>query len=412
MRAPGQRPSGEPTATLPPSILYVSSASELRVGLSTTRLSFAHLPVLTPTTSLDFSLQFPAPSAAWVIQRSREGRNVGSSQAPKAVLGVPPGHATVWFVADLFAQTFQLPPPGIAVPNAREVQAIGAHGATASAAHRRELMNKIGFILGIPVGGWSHGQSRLFEQGDIRLVWLFRRLAVRSAAQRVAKNLERVEGLSGAETMLTMATTAREHSPALTDVSSRMIDSWHEGGLDFLWAEKDRLGLPNSVTRTWIKIDPFLSAETNNYVHPAWIPARDQMLIYAAQIRTSFERNFLSHVSTVAGPMARSRVAMTSRPALLVWKAYSFLAPGGAQYDPKKSIAAQSGQGFGSGSAVQALAHLVGSDSLDLDAILRVPELNSVEWVRSAKIRAAEALFLERLLTVARELLPPAWLHG
>jgi hypothetical protein len=297
----------------------------------------------------------------------------------------------------------------MAVPDAREIQAIGAHGATAAASHRRDLMNRIGSILGIPPGGWSHGQSQLFEHGDIRLVWLLRRLAVRAAAQRVAKNLVRVAGLSGAETMLTIATTAREHSSALTDVSSRKIDSWREGGLDFLWAEKDRLGLPKSVTGAWTKVDPFVSGETNHYVHPAYIPARDQLLVYAAQIRTSFQNNFLTHLAATAGPAARDRVAVTSRPALLVWKAYSFLAPGGNQYDPKKTIAAQSGQRFGCHSAVQALARLGPSESLDLDGILRMPDFNSVEWIRSAKTRAAEALFLERLLRVVREILPPGW---
>ncbi len=270
-------------------------------------------------------------------------------------------------------------------------------------------MNQIGSILGVPPGGWSHGQSQLFEHGDVRLVWSLRRLAVRTAAQRVAMNLGRVAGLSGAETMLTIATTAREHSSALTDVSSRKIDSWREGGLDFLWAERNRLGLPKSVTGTWTKIDPFISGETNHYVQPAYIPARDQILVYAAQIGARFQNSFLSHLSTIGGSSARGRVAVTSRPALLVWKAYSFLAPGGTQYDPKKTIASQSGQGFGCRSAVQAIASRDGIDSLDLDAILHMPDFNSVEWIRSAKTRAAEALFLERLLTVVREILPPGW---
>ena len=312
-------------------------------------------------------------------------------------------------MSDLLARAFQVPPAGAAVPNAREVQAIAAHGATASVAHRRALMNSIGSVLGIPAGGWGHGQSRLFERGDIRLVWLLRRLASRSAAQRVAKNLERVAGLSGAETMLTVATTAREHSSALTDVSSRMIDTWHDGGLDFLWKEKDRLGLPRSVTGAWSPVEPLVSGETNHYVYPANIPAHDQLLVYAAQIRASFDHSFLPHLADVAGNAAGTRLAVTSRPALLVWKAYSFLAPGGRSYDPKMTVASQSGQKFGCRTAIEAVAaSRVGP--IDLDDILRLPDLNSVEWVRSAKVRAAEALFLERLLTVVRETLPPGWI--
>ena len=135
-------------------------------------------------------------------------------------------------MADLLTRSFQVPPSGASSPNAREIQALGAHGATASVAHRCALMNSIGSLLGVPPGGWGHGQSGRFEGGELRLVWLLRRLASRPAAQRVAKNLERVAGLSGAATMLTVATTAREHSSALTDVSYRMIDSRHEGGLD------------------------------------------------------------------------------------------------------------------------------------------------------------------------------------
>jgi len=42
---------------------------------------------------------------------------------------------------------------------------------------------------------------------------------------------------------------------------------------------------------------------------------------------------------------------------------------------------------------------------LDLDQIIKDSNLNLVEWVRIAKARAAEALFLERLLKTARELL-------
>jgi hypothetical protein len=45
---------------------------------------------------------------------------------------------------------------------------------------------------------------------------------------------------------------------------------------------------------------------------------------------------------------------------------------------------------------------------LDLDDILAVPDLNHVEWIRSAKVRAAEVRFLERTWNVTRELLQPS----
>lgn len=60
-------------------------------------------------------------------------------------------------MADLLLRSFQVPPSGTSVPDAREIQAIGAHGATASVSHRRELMNRIGSTLGVPAGvePWS-----------------------------------------------------------------------------------------------------------------------------------------------------------------------------------------------------------------------------------------------------------------
>jgi hypothetical protein len=305
-------------------------------------------------------------------------------------------------------------PSSGAVPTAREIQAIGAHGSIAGPEHRIALMNQVGRVLGIPQGGWNHGQSRLFEQRDIRLVWLLRRFAVRSASERVAANLSRVSQLGGGDIMLTVATTARENSGALADISVRMIDTWNEGGLDFLWAEKDRLGLPQSVTRAWRRHRAMISPETHHRVAPAFIPARDQTLAYAAQLRSSYEHQFRRYLSALLGPQADVVGARASRPAVMTWKSYSFLAPGGAPYEPTKTVAIQSGQAFGCRSALLFLAHRAASrrTELDLNEILTVPDLNHVEWVRSSKVRVAEALFLERLLTVTRELLPPAGPYG
>lgn len=275
-------------------------------------------------------------------------------------------------------------------------------------------MNAIGRLLGIPAGGWSHGQSRLFERGDVRVVALLRRFSNKSAARRVAQNLARVGTLSGAELMLTVVTASREHSSALTDVSSRTIDSFREGGLDFLGDEMKRLGLPRSVTRDWLALRPRFNRETGNAVHPARIPARDQTLVYAAQIRANYQHYFLKHATAQLGSAATSVISRTSRVAMLVWKAYAFLAPGGAAYDPHRSVAGQSGQRFGCRSALQYVAAAAtsgGRPVQDLNGIVTLPDLNSVEWVRSSKIRAAEGLYLERLLTVVRELLPLGGRH-
>lgn len=299
--------------------------------------------------------------------------------------------------------------PSSTPPTSRELQAIGAHASIASVSHRAALMNAIGRILGIPQSGWNHGQSRLFEHGDIRLIWLLRRLAGRTAAERIATNLSRAMQVAAGDIMLTVVTAAREHGSSLTDLSMTPIETWHQGGLDFLGAEMKRLGLPRSVTEAWRR-RTFISRETGHQVQPAVIPARDQVLAYAAQLRASYAHNFRAHVAAVLGPASGASIARASRVAALVWKTYSFLAPGGADYDPKRSVAAQSGQPFGSRTALTFLAHRAAAnrEDLDLDGILTVPDLNHVEWVRSAKVRVAEALFLERMWTVTRELLPPS----
>lgn len=299
-------------------------------------------------------------------------------------------------------------PPANTPPTWRELQALGAHGAMAGPAHRAKLMNAIGEFLGIPASGFNHGQSRLFQDGDVRPIWLLRRLAMRKVAERTAKNLARAALATAGDIMLTVVTAARENSSSLAAVGMAPIETWHEGGLDFLGSEIPRLGLPKSVTNAW-KRGSFISPETGHTVQPAIIPADDQILAYAAQLRASFANNFRSHLRAILGAEAESSLARTSRVATLVWKAYSFLAPGGADYDSKRSIAAQSGRTFGSRSAMLFLASRSRSsgNELNLDDILSVAELNDVEWVRSAKVRTAEALFLERMWTVTRELLPP-----
>jgi len=123
-------------------------------------------------------------------------------------------------------------------------------------------------------------------------------------------------------------------------------------------------------------------------------------------MRSKIERVAVTIVCTVLGGLFLWKTGCLG-------KANSFLAPGGAPYDPARTVAAQSGQPFGCRSALLFLAHRGASRAaqLDLNEILTVPDLNRVEWVRSSKVRTAEALFLERLWTVTRELLPPAGLY-
>jgi hypothetical protein len=308
--------------------------------------------------------------------------------------------------------TFDQPPEGAAVPTALEVQALAAHGALADVSHRATLMNEIGHLLGIPPGGWNHGQARLWEGKDIRLVWLLRRLAYKSVAERVATNLSRVGDLVPGDLWLAVVTAAREHgADTVTDLSMDRIETWHEGGLDFLFDNRHQLGLPQSITGppNWTERKPFISHETGNPVHPAIIPARDQLLAYAAQIRLSYNRDFQKQAASALGRNAGASLVQMSRITRLVWRAYAFLLPGGGNYNPRSSVAAQSGRHFGIRTALLFLAHQASrssSDRVDLNRIIGVPDFNQVEAIRSAKIRVAETLYLERMLTVTRQLLP------
>jgi len=154
-------------------------------------------------------------------------------------------------------------------------------------------MNDIGGALGIPDGGWSHGISRLFDQGDIRLVWLLRTLSRKGASSAASRNLRRATQFVHAEVMLTLITASREHAPAITTATDDFIDTYGQGGLDFLGAEMNQLGLPRSITSQWTSQAPVRNLESGSIIQPAQIPSRDQVLAYAAQINASFERRFL-----------------------------------------------------------------------------------------------------------------------
>jgi hypothetical protein len=187
------------------------------------------------------------------------------------------------------------------------------------------------------------------------------------------------------------------------------VETWHQGGLDYLGANLQNLGLPRSIVERWKATSPVFSHETQKFTAPAVIPARDQLLAYAAQTRASWDRNFRLSLAHVAGPKASPMLGVATRPAVLVWKALSFLAPGGEPYDDKKTIAAQSGKKFGHRTALEYLSEKAArrdSGPLRLDEITTDNERSHVECVRSARIRAAETIYLERLLTVVREIRP------
>jgi hypothetical protein len=131
------------------------------------------------------------------------------------------------------------------------------------------------------------------------------------------------------------------------------------------------------------------------------------LMAYGAQIASSFTYSFQHNLRRDFGEQASPAMARVSRLALLVWQAYAFLAPGG-HYDPKRKLRDQLGQSFGHGAALGYYAHIARQEKRapNLDDILTDHGLDHLEWLHSAKTRAAETLFLERLLKRGRQLLP------
>jgi hypothetical protein len=291
------------------------------------------------------------------------------------------------------------------VPTAQTLRAAAARAVLDPRSHRIELMNQIGAALGIPPGGWSHGISRLLDQGEVRVYWLLRVLAGKRASENAVKNLQRAQQFVNAETMLTLITASREHSPSVTDTSDNSIDTYGQGGLDYLGAEMHTLGLPRSITSQWEARLRSLNLESNAMIRPATIPAKDQVLAYAAQLNASFDQRFKSYLRDCIGTASNEAIERTPRAALLAWKSYAFLAPGGEVYNVKKPLSSQMGQRFGIRTCLQFIKSV--DERMPLELLITDSRFNHSEWIRIAKVRTAEALFLERILSTTRALLVP-----
>jgi hypothetical protein len=164
------------------------------------------------------------------------------------------------------------------------------------------------------------------------------------------------------------------------------------------------LSRPQSVVGKWKPIRPYPNPDAHlplsqrvPLVEPAMIPARDQLMIYAAQINATFQR-FQVRLS----PLRLH--AVSTRVGTMVWQALCFLAPGGTHFRAGESLALQIGQRFGAQSILEYLMSTATAGGIDLDRVFKDPQLNQSAWIKSAKIRAAECMFLERLLSTVRDL--------
>ena len=108
--------------------------------------------------------------------------------------------------------------------------------------------------------------------------------------------------------MLGIVIAQREACRSLTATAKTAIQTYHQGGLDFLDKEKGQLGLPASITSAWGRALRCSTAESSNEVFPENIPARDQLLAYAATIAARFSHNFASSLRAEFGDQATRRL--------------------------------------------------------------------------------------------------------
>jgi hypothetical protein len=57
---------------------------------------------------------------------------------------------------------------------------------------------------------------------------------------------------------LILVSATREHHSALTATGAGLINSYDEGGLDFLWDEKEKLGLPQARDTRVERVDGYV----------------------------------------------------------------------------------------------------------------------------------------------------------
>ncbi len=266
---------------------------------------------------------------------------------------------------------------------------------------RRALMEAIAVRFGIPKGGFRNLRNGLYGKNrDVRLIGLIRTLANERQSVAATANLKRASDLvPEVPVSLVLITAAREHDSSVTTRSSRLVNTWYEGGLDFLWQNRNRLGLPSDITKHWRAATPFTSPETGNVVHPGLIPASDEILGYAAQTRLSFSDFETQMIELLGEANGKEALAALTDEARQVWEALAFVVPRGRKFDPS-TVGQFTRRDFGVRSALGYLIDKAGKEGRDtsLNEILTDPSLNLSNHVKKAKVRAAEAAFVDELL--------------
>lgn len=256
--------------------------------------------------------------------------------------------------------------------------------------------------FGVPPGGFS-GQTNLYGGSDLPVAWWTLRGALgdpagrsepsERAAARMADDLGRATMVTDDPALL-LAVTMREHPSAWTAGRGEdRVETFNEGGLDYLG---DHLGailarVPREArTGSW-EVGPAIeSGETGEMVHPAVIPAADQLVAYAAELERA-EDTFEALVTEVYGADAERALASLSTDERRAWIQFTFGRPG-------RTHAADLEISDRAFSANAALELLHGEGNTDLGAILDDPRFAANASVRRARTTALEAHWLEEHL--------------
>lgn len=253
--------------------------------------------------------------------------------------------------------------------------------------------------FGVPAGGFE-GQTNLYGGSNLPVAWWTLRGALgdpagrsepsERAAARMADDLERATMVTDDPALL-LAVTMREHPSAWTAGRGEdRVETFSEGGLDYLGDHLDAIlrRVPREArTGRWEVGPAFESGETGERVHPAVIPAADQLVAYAAELERA-EATFETLVTEVYGTDAPEALDSLSPDERRAWVQFTFGRPG-------RTHAADLEISDRSFSANATLELLHAEGNTDLGAILEDPRFEANASVRRARTTALEAHWIE-----------------
>jgi hypothetical protein len=254
--------------------------------------------------------------------------------------------------------------------------------------------------FGVPREGFE-GQVDLHQAGRPRLSWAMGRIDTPRERAALEANLAATRDVFP-DTALLLAVTMRERPSAWTARGLERIETYHEGGLDHLGSDLPRLrGLvPEATRRRWEATEAYRSFENgrSSTVRPATLPARDQLVAYAATLRLR-EQRFEQHVRSVFGERADALLASASPGARRAWIQATFGRPGVTRYDAATGSFQRNASGRELVSAHAGLERIAAEaeargEAPSLDAIFTDPLLRRHATFQRARITALEAQLL------------------